>query len=73
MSGTLGLHKLQSGIRALDGALVQVAAHDDLYRHDYLETCVRLLDENPDIVLALAQGVGRTFSQVRPRKTSNSQ
>jgi hypothetical protein len=28
------------------------AAHDDLYHHDYLKACVRLLDENPDIVLA---------------------
>ena len=28
------------------------AAHDDLYHNDYLEVCVRLLDENPDVVLA---------------------
>jgi glycosyltransferase involved in cell wall biosynthesis len=28
------------------------AAHDDLYHHDYLEACVRLLDENPGVVLA---------------------
>jgi glycosyltransferase involved in cell wall biosynthesis len=28
------------------------AAHDDLYHHDYLEACVRLLEENPDVVLA---------------------
>jgi glycosyltransferase involved in cell wall biosynthesis len=32
--------------------LFKWAAHDDLYRPDYLEACVRLLDENPDTVLA---------------------
>jgi glycosyltransferase involved in cell wall biosynthesis len=32
--------------------LFKWAAHDDLYRETYLETCVRLLDENPDVVLA---------------------
>jgi glycosyltransferase involved in cell wall biosynthesis len=32
--------------------LFKWAAHDDLYHHDYLEACVRLLDENPDVVLA---------------------
>jgi glycosyltransferase involved in cell wall biosynthesis len=32
--------------------LFKWAAHDDLYRPDYLTTCVRLLDENPDVVLA---------------------
>ena len=32
--------------------LFKWAAHDDLYHHDYLEACVRLLDENPQIVLA---------------------
>ena len=32
--------------------LFKWAAHDDLYHHDYLEACVRLLDQNPDVVLA---------------------
>src|SRR6476620_6905800 len=32
--------------------LFKWAAHDDLYRPEYLETCVRLLDEHPDTVLA---------------------
>src|SRR5215813_6560351 len=32
--------------------LFKWAAHDDLYHHHYLEACVRLLDENPDVVLA---------------------
>lgn len=32
--------------------LFKWAAHDDLYHEAYLEACVRLLDENPDIVLA---------------------
>src|SRR5215211_2082095 len=32
--------------------LFKWAAHDDLYHHDYLAACVRVLDENPDIVLA---------------------
>lgn len=27
-------------------------AHDDLYHPRYLESCVRILDENPDVVLA---------------------
>jgi hypothetical protein len=31
--------------------LFKWAAHDDLYHYDYLKACVRLLDENPDIVL----------------------
>src|SRR5882757_2138526 len=32
--------------------LFKWAAHDDLYHETYLDACVRLLDENPDIVLA---------------------
>jgi glycosyltransferase involved in cell wall biosynthesis len=32
--------------------LFKWAAHDDLYRQRYLESCVRLLDENPDVILA---------------------
>jgi len=32
--------------------LFKWAAHDDLYHETYLDTCVRLLEENPDIVLA---------------------
>jgi glycosyltransferase involved in cell wall biosynthesis len=32
--------------------LFKWAAHDDLHHETYLETCVRLLDENPDVVLA---------------------
>jgi glycosyltransferase involved in cell wall biosynthesis len=32
--------------------LFKWVAHDDIYRHDYLEACIRLLDENPDVVLA---------------------
>jgi glycosyltransferase involved in cell wall biosynthesis len=32
--------------------LFKWAAHDDLHRETYLESCVRLLDEDPDIVLA---------------------
>ena len=32
--------------------LFKWAAHDDLYDEVYLEACVKLLDENPDIVLA---------------------
>jgi len=32
--------------------LFKWAAHDDLHRETYLETCVRLLDEHPDTVLA---------------------
>jgi glycosyltransferase involved in cell wall biosynthesis len=32
--------------------LFKWAAHDDLYREGYLESCVRLLDRNPDVILA---------------------
>jgi glycosyltransferase involved in cell wall biosynthesis len=32
--------------------LFKWAAHDDLYRETYLESCVRLLDEDPSTVLA---------------------
>ena len=32
--------------------LFKWAAHDDLYHAAYLDACVRLLDENPDVVLA---------------------
>jgi glycosyltransferase involved in cell wall biosynthesis len=32
--------------------LFKWAAHDDLYHEAYLDACVRLLDENPDVVLA---------------------
>ena len=32
--------------------LFKWAAHDDLYRPNYLDACVSLLDENPDVVLA---------------------
>jgi glycosyltransferase involved in cell wall biosynthesis len=32
--------------------LFKWAAHDDLYHEAYLDACVRLLDENPDTVLA---------------------
>jgi glycosyltransferase involved in cell wall biosynthesis len=34
------------------GRYFKWAAHDDLYHHDYLEACVRVLDKNPDVVLA---------------------
>src|SRR5215475_6332451 len=34
--------------------LFKWAAHDDLHHEAYLETCVRLLEENPDVVLAHA-------------------
>lgn len=34
--------------------LFKWAAHDDLHHEAYLDTCVRLLEENPDIVLAHA-------------------
>lgn len=33
-------------------SLFKWAAHDDLHRETYLESCVRLLDDNPDVVLA---------------------
>ena len=32
--------------------LFKWAAHDDLYHETYLDACVRLLEENPDVVLA---------------------
>jgi len=32
--------------------LFKWAAHDDLHHEAYLDTCVRLLEENPDVVLA---------------------
>ena len=32
--------------------LFKWAAHDDLYHPRYLETCVRILDEDPDVILA---------------------
>ena len=32
--------------------LFKWAAHDDLYREVYLENCVRLLDDNSDVILA---------------------
>ena len=32
--------------------LFKWAAHDDLHHGNYLESCIRLLDENPDAVLA---------------------
>jgi len=32
--------------------LFKFAAHDDLHREDYLDNCVKLLDEHPDVVLA---------------------
>ena len=32
--------------------LFKWAAHDDLYHEAYLDSCVRLLEENPDIILA---------------------
>jgi len=32
--------------------LFKWAAHDDLYHEAYLDTCVRLLEENPDTILA---------------------
>lgn len=32
--------------------LFKWAAHDDLYHEAYLDACVRLLEENPDIILA---------------------
>ncbi len=34
--------------------LFKWAAHDDLHHEAYLDTCVRLLEENPDVVLAHA-------------------
>jgi glycosyltransferase involved in cell wall biosynthesis len=33
-------------------ALFKWAAHDDLYHPHYLQECVRVLDENPDVILA---------------------
>jgi len=32
--------------------LFKWAAHDDLYHSDYLSECIRVLDANPDVVLA---------------------
>src|SRR5262249_33791547 len=32
--------------------LFKWAAHDDVHREAYLESCIRLLDGNPDVVLA---------------------
>jgi glycosyltransferase involved in cell wall biosynthesis len=32
--------------------LFKWVAHDDLYRERYLESCVRLVDENPDVIVA---------------------
>jgi glycosyltransferase involved in cell wall biosynthesis len=32
--------------------LFKWAAHDDLYHPRYIETCIRILDENPDVILA---------------------
>jgi glycosyltransferase involved in cell wall biosynthesis len=32
--------------------LFKWAAHDDLYHEAYLDTCIRLLEENPDTILA---------------------
>src|SRR5262249_55133453 len=32
--------------------LFKWAAHDDLHRETYLESCIRLLDGHPDVVLA---------------------
>src|SRR5580704_15880378 len=32
--------------------LFKWAAHDDLYHKTYLDVCVRLLEDNPDIILA---------------------
>jgi len=32
--------------------LFKWAAHDDLHREAYLESCIRLLDDHPDVVLA---------------------
>jgi glycosyltransferase involved in cell wall biosynthesis len=34
--------------------LFKWAAHDDIYRETYLQTCITLLEENPDIILAHA-------------------
>ena len=36
----------------LPSAPVQVAAHDDLYHPRYLQTCVRILDDDPNVILA---------------------
>src|SRR6201989_1217698 len=33
-------------------SLFKWAAHDDLYHEAYLDACVRLLEENPDIIVA---------------------
>jgi glycosyltransferase involved in cell wall biosynthesis len=32
--------------------LFKWAAHDDLYHPRYVETCIRILDDNPDVILA---------------------
>ena len=32
--------------------LFKWAAHDDLYHPRYIETCIRILDEDPDVILA---------------------
>jgi glycosyltransferase involved in cell wall biosynthesis len=32
--------------------LFKWAAHDDLYRPRYLQTCIRILDDHPDVILA---------------------
>ena len=38
--------------------LFKWAAHDDLHRQTYLESCIKLLDDQPDVVLAHS---GTTF------------
>ena len=38
--------------------LFKWAAHDDLHRQTYLESCIKLLDDHPDVVLAHS---GTTF------------
>ena len=37
--------------------LFKWAANDDLYHHRYLETCIRILDDHPDVILAHSKTV----------------
>ena len=39
-------------LSAATAPLFKWAAHDDLHRETYLDSCIRLLDDHPDVVLA---------------------
>jgi glycosyltransferase involved in cell wall biosynthesis len=52
--------------------LFKWTAHDDLYEPTYLEKCIRVLDENPDVVIAHSDCVcvdddGTPFEEIAPR------